>query len=93
MCNNPNLDRVNINAYTKFVNFYQFVLEILSRNQIMMNRMMDGMKNNPSIAPLFQSDAIISNWDRSNFIGTPLLFCSVPLISYVFINIHEYANE
>ena len=34
MCNNPNLDLVDINAYTKLVKFYQFVLKILRGNEI-----------------------------------------------------------
>ena len=35
MCNNPNLDLVDINVYTKFV---KFVLKILSRNENLMDR-------------------------------------------------------
>ena len=41
ICNNPILDFVNINAYTK-VKFYQFVLKILSRNEIMMDGRNEG---------------------------------------------------
>ena len=53
--NNPNLDLVNINVYTKF-GFYQFVLKIWSGNKIMT----DGMTDNPNPIkpPLFQSNAI-----------------------------------
>ena len=36
ICNNTNLDLININAYTKF---YQFFLKILSGNEIMRDRM------------------------------------------------------
>ena len=36
LCNNPNLDNVNINGHTK-VKFYKVVLKILSRNEIMMD--------------------------------------------------------
>ena len=31
MCNNPYLDLININTYTKFGQFYQLVLKLLSR--------------------------------------------------------------
>ena len=41
MCNNPNLDLVNINAYKKFGKFYQIVLKILSRNEIMTDGVTD----------------------------------------------------
>ena len=41
MCDNPNLDLVNIKAYTNLVKFYRFVLEILSASEIMADRMMD----------------------------------------------------
>ena len=42
MCDNPNLDRININANTKFDEIYQFVLKILSENETMTDRRMDG---------------------------------------------------
>ena len=33
-CNNPNLDNVNINAYINLVKLCQFVLKILSSNEM-----------------------------------------------------------
>ena len=40
MRNNPNLvGLVNVNIYTNLVKFYQFVLKILSRNEIMTDEM------------------------------------------------------
>ena len=64
MCYNPNLDLVNINAYKSLVKFYPCVLKILSGNQIMTDRMTDRRnegQHKSSIAPLFQSGAIIIN--------------------------------
>ena len=45
ICNNPNLDlAVSMHLQKKYFKFYKFVLKILSRNQIMM----DGMIDNPN---------------------------------------------
>ena len=56
MCNNLNLDLVNINAYTKNDKIRSIYFKILSGNQIMMDRqtdgMMDGMTDNPNPAGL-----------------------------------------
>ena len=60
MCNNPKLDPANINAYINLVKIYQFVLKILSGNEIMMegwknertNRMTDNQSLNNT--PLFK---------------------------------------
>ena len=53
MGNNPNLDLVNMNAYMKFgeillVKFCQFVLKILSGNEIL-NKIMTSVKGHNSI--------------------------------------------
>ena len=37
MCNKPNQDLVNINAHEKFGQIHQFVLKILSRNEILVS--------------------------------------------------------
>ena len=63
MCNNPNLDLVNINVYTKFGKVYRFLLKILSGNEIMMDRQNDWQNDRQpkcSIAPPpFSRGAII----------------------------------
>ena len=38
MCNNPKVDHVNINAYTKMVKFYTVFLKVLRGNKIMTDR-------------------------------------------------------
>ena len=48
MSNNRKLDLININAYTKFGNFYQFILKISRGNEIMMDGMMDGRNDGQS---------------------------------------------
>ena len=42
MCNNPNLDHVDINAHEKLAKFYKVVLMILSENEIMTDGRNDG---------------------------------------------------
>ena len=37
MCNNPNLDLVNINAHARLGKFHQFVQKILSGNEILIS--------------------------------------------------------
>ena len=48
MCNNLNLDRININAYTNLVKFYQFVLKISSGYKIMTDGQNDGQPKSSS---------------------------------------------
>ena len=45
ICNNPNLDHVNINAHTNLVKFYKVLLKILSGNKIMTDGWMDGQND------------------------------------------------
>ena len=42
MCGTRTLDLINVNAYTKFGEIYQFVFKIVS------DRQMDGMTYNPN---------------------------------------------
>ena len=50
MCNHPNLDLISIPMHTQnLVKFYQFVLKILSGNEIMMDGQTDSkMTDNPN---------------------------------------------
>ena len=61
MCNNPQLDLVNINAYTKFDEILSISSQDIERNEIMTDgrtdRRNDGQPKS-SIAPLFQRLAI-----------------------------------
>ena len=45
MCNNANLDLVNINAYTKFGEILSICSQILSGNEFMMDGQNDGRKD------------------------------------------------
>ena len=46
-----------------------------------------------SIGYQFLKFMIVSNWRTGYFVGIPsYLFYQFSLISYVFINIHEYSN-
>ena len=53
MCNNPKIDFVNINVYTKFGKMLSLVLKVLNRNKIITDVIMDGQKDrmmdNPAI--------------------------------------------
>ena len=72
--NNPNLDLVNINAYTKFGEILSFCSQDIELKQNY-DRMTDGQTNGwndqpkSSIAPLFQSQAIIIQLMRDSLLG------------------------
>ena len=56
--NNPNLHLVNINEHTNLVKFYQIVLKILSRNEIL-NEILTSIKGH-------NSDTNVRNMKRNN---------------------------
>ena len=48
MCNDPNLDLVTINAYTKFGEILSIWSEDIEWNEIMMDWMTHGMTDDPN---------------------------------------------
>ena len=60
---NPNLDLLNDNVYTKLVTFCQFVLKILSKNQILTTH---SIKGRNSVANLRKTIIYNTNTDLVN---------------------------
>ena len=58
MCNNLNLDLININAYTKFGEILSIFLNILIRNEIMTDRWKEWWRTQIQYSPLFKSGAV-----------------------------------
>ena len=79
MCNNPNLDVVNMNAYI-LVKFCQFVLKILSGSDIL-NEVLTSSKGHNSITNAYKMTCNPSKLDRMSInactkFGEILLICS-----------------
>ena len=76
--NNPKLDLVNVDVHTNLVRFYQFVLEILSRNEILTSikgrnsiKILQKIKGNKPKLDLVNVDVHINN-----YFGQILSICS-----------------
>ena len=81
MCNDPNLDLVNINAYTNFVKFYHFVLKILSGDEIL-NEILISIKDHNSFTHMQKIMCYNPNQDFVNIIAYTKFGNSINLSEY-----------